>query len=165
MQKNNNYIKQVKAILNINNKKWRNKSVIWRRNYIPLKRGKNSTIDTKFDKNDNNISMIETSNEVDEKRVTKENNISFSRDTNDTFPSVIVETSENRIWWNCKFFWDIRLWWNIWCMESFRWWNRSEKNAKKPFSLMMREGSWYQEKNLMKGNINFHTTKNNLMWV
>ena len=63
-----------------------------------MKRGKNSTIDTKFDKNDNNISMIETSNEVDEKRVTKENNISFSRDTNDTFPSVIVETSENRIW-------------------------------------------------------------------
>ena len=36
--------------------------------------------------------MLETSNKVDEKKVTKENNTSFSRDTTASLPPVIVET-------------------------------------------------------------------------
>ena len=38
--------------------------------------------------------MLDTSNEVDWQKITNENNISLSRDTNDLFPSVIVETSD-----------------------------------------------------------------------
>ena len=47
---------------------------------------------TKFDKNDNKILMLETLNEVDEEKLTKENNISLSRDPIASFPSVILET-------------------------------------------------------------------------
>ena len=36
--------------------------------------------------------MLETSNEVDEDKLTKENNISFSRDPIASFPSYILET-------------------------------------------------------------------------
>ena len=62
--------------MKLNNEKMGKKLVIWRKNYIPLKRGKkNSTIETKFDKNGNNISMLETSNEVDVEKVTKDTNI------------------------------------------------------------------------------------------
>ena len=35
--------------------------------------------------------MLETSNYVDEDNVTKENNISFSKDSTDSFPSGIVD--------------------------------------------------------------------------
>ena len=38
--------------------------------------------------------MLETSNEVDEEKVTKEKNISLSRDTNTSFPLGIVEYSD-----------------------------------------------------------------------
>ena len=38
--------------------------------------------------------MLETSNKVDEDEVTKENNISLSRDPTSSFPSGIVEYSD-----------------------------------------------------------------------
>ena len=38
--------------------------------------------------------MLETSNEVDEEKVTKENNISLSRNPIASFPSGIVDTSD-----------------------------------------------------------------------
>ena len=38
--------------------------------------------------------MLENSNEVDEEKVTKKNNISLSRDPTASFPSGIVETSD-----------------------------------------------------------------------
>ena len=41
------------------------------------KEEKNSTIENKFDKFGNQVSMLETSNKVDEEKVTNENNISF----------------------------------------------------------------------------------------
>ena len=40
---------------------------------------KTSFIETKFNKLGNKVSMLEASNEVDEEKVTKEKNISFSR--------------------------------------------------------------------------------------
>ena len=61
--------------------------------YQKKEENKNSTIDTKFDTFGNKVSMIETSNEVDEWKVTKEKNISFSRDTTASSSSGIVETS------------------------------------------------------------------------
>ena len=36
--------------------------------------------------------MLETSNEVDEKKVTKDKNVSLSRDPTASFPSGVVET-------------------------------------------------------------------------
>ena len=53
---------------------------------------KKSTIETKFDKDGNNISMLETSNEVDKEKVTKDKNISLSRDPIYSFPSGILES-------------------------------------------------------------------------
>ena len=47
---------------------------------IKKKRVKNSTVETKFDKFGKKVSMLETSNEVDEEKVTKQKNISLSRD-------------------------------------------------------------------------------------
>ena len=41
----------------------------------PKKGGKTSTIETKFDKLGNNVSMIVTSHEVDEEKLAKENNM------------------------------------------------------------------------------------------
>ena len=61
---------------------------------IKKKRIKNSTIETKFDKFVNKVSIVETSNKVDEEKVTKENNISLSMDPTASLPSVIVETSD-----------------------------------------------------------------------
>ena len=54
----------------------------------------NSTIETKIDKLGNKISMHETSNGVDEDKVTKDTNISFSRGTPASLPSGIVEYSD-----------------------------------------------------------------------
>ena len=72
--------------------KWNNKLIIWRRNYISTQNSeKTSTIETKFDKNGNKISMLETSNEVDEEKVTKDNNISLSRDPIASLPPGILE--------------------------------------------------------------------------
>ena len=59
----------------------------WKNNYSSEKgitfhkkeEGKHSTIENKCDKFGNKVSMLETSNEVDEEKVTKEKNISFSR--------------------------------------------------------------------------------------
>ena len=56
-------------------------------------------MENKFDKFGNKVSMLETPNEVDEYKVTKENNISFSRDLNASFPSGIVETSDKHNTW------------------------------------------------------------------
>ena len=50
------------------------------------------TIETKFYKSGNKVSMLETSNKFDEEKVTKEDNIWLSRDPNASFPSDIVET-------------------------------------------------------------------------
>ena len=61
---------------------------------IKNKRVKNSTIETKFDKFGNKVSMIETSNKFDRYKVIKEENLSFSRDTTASFPSVMLETSD-----------------------------------------------------------------------
>ena len=47
---------------------------------MPLKKGKKSTIETKFDQYGNKFSMLETVKEVDEKTVTKENNILLTRE-------------------------------------------------------------------------------------
>ena len=43
--------------------------------------------------------MLETSNEVDDDKLTRENNISFSRDPIDSFPSYILETVCKQIFW------------------------------------------------------------------
>ena len=52
---------------------------------IKKKRVKKSTIETKFDKFGNKLSMLENSNKDDEEKVTKENNISLSADPTDSF--------------------------------------------------------------------------------
>ena len=44
-----------------------------------------STIETKFYKFGNKVSMLDTSNEADEEKITKQNNISFSRDSTASF--------------------------------------------------------------------------------
>ena len=55
-------------------------------------RKEKSTIETEFDKNDNKISMLKNSNELDEEKVTKDNNISFSKYPIALFPSGILKT-------------------------------------------------------------------------
>ena len=61
---------------------------------IKNKKTKNYTIGTKFDKFVTKVSMIETPKKVYEEKVTKENNISLSRDPTTSFPSGIVDTSD-----------------------------------------------------------------------
>ena len=63
-------------------------------NTIKKKKVKNSTIETKFHKLGNKISMLENSNEVNEGKVTKKNNILLSRDTTVSLPLGIVEYSD-----------------------------------------------------------------------
>ena len=59
--------------MKLNNEKMEIQISQLKKKYIPLKKWRNnSTIETKFDKNGNNISMLETSNEADEGKVTKE---------------------------------------------------------------------------------------------
>ena len=91
MQENKNDGKTgKKRSWNLTIKKWKNKLVIQRKNYIPQKRKKTSTIETKFDKFGNKVSMLETLNEVDEEIITKENDIPLSRDPTSSFQSGIV---------------------------------------------------------------------------
>ena len=61
---------------------------------IKKKKVKIYTIDTKFDKYGNKVSMLETSKGIAEWKVTKENNISLSRYPTDSFTSVIVDNSD-----------------------------------------------------------------------
>ena len=58
--------------------------------------GVTCTIDTKFGKFGNKASMLENSNEVDEEKETKDNNILLSRDPTASFPSGILETLDKR---------------------------------------------------------------------
>ena len=82
---------QGKSILKYKNENWNKSLFIWGRGYITLKKeGKNSTIETKFDKFVNKVSMLETSNKVDKEKVAKENNISLSRYPTASLPSDIV---------------------------------------------------------------------------
>ena len=65
-----------KSILNLDNIKNR-KTIIHPTKIlhtIKNQKVKNSTIETKFDKFGNNVSLLETSNKVDEEKVAKENN-------------------------------------------------------------------------------------------
>ena len=66
---------------------------IYQLHTIKKKKVKKSTIETKFDKLGNKVSMLENSKKVDEYKVTKENNISLSRYPTALSPSGIVETS------------------------------------------------------------------------
>ena len=84
-----------KYTLKLDNEKWE-KIIHLKKEFhtIKKKKGKNSTIETKFDKFGKNVSMLETSNEVYEEKVTKEKKYSLSRFTTASFPSGIVETSD-----------------------------------------------------------------------
>ena len=62
-----------------------------------IKNRKTSTIDTKYDKNNNKISMPENPNEVDKQKVTKDNNISLSMDSIDSLTSGILETVDKQL--------------------------------------------------------------------
>ena len=73
-------------------KNWRNNCHLKKELHTIKKRGGGFTIENKFDKNDNNISMLEASNEFVEEKVTNENNISLSRNTTASLPSGIVDT-------------------------------------------------------------------------
>ena len=88
--------KREKLILKLSNEKMENIYICLKKELrtIKKKKIKKSTIETKFDKFGNNISMLETSNKVDEEKVTKEKNISLSKDTTASYPSGIVETSD-----------------------------------------------------------------------
>ena len=59
-----------------------------------MKKVKNSTIETKFHKLGNKISMLQNSNEVNEGKITKENNILLSRDPTVTLTLGIVGYSD-----------------------------------------------------------------------
>ena len=81
------------AILKLNNENMEKQFFRLKKELHIIKRGGvTSTIETKFDKFFKKVSMLETSNEIDEEKVTKDNNISLSRDTTDSFLSGTVKT-------------------------------------------------------------------------
>ena len=84
--------KQGKLILKLNNEKLEKQIIRLKKELHTRKKKKinNSTIETKFENSDNKVSMLENSNEVDEDKVTKENNISFSMDPTASSTSGIV---------------------------------------------------------------------------
>ena len=72
---------QGKSILKYKNENWNKSLFIWGRGYITLKlRGKQIYHWDKTWNFCNKVAMIGTSNEVDEEKATKENNILFLRD-------------------------------------------------------------------------------------
>ena len=93
--------KQRKTRFKLENEKIEQKIIHLNKQLHTIKNNKveNSTIQTKFDKFGNIFSMLETSNKVDEEKITKENNISLSRYPNDSLPSVIVEYSDKKNTW------------------------------------------------------------------
>ena len=72
-----------KAILKLDNEKKEKQIINLKEELHTIKKqGEHSTIEKKFDKFGDKFSIIETSNKVDGDKLTKENNISLSRDPN-----------------------------------------------------------------------------------
>ena len=88
--------KREKLILKLNSEKMEKQIICLKKELHNRKKKKikSSIIETKFDKFGNKVSMCETSNEVDEVKLTKDHNISLSKDTTASSQSSIVETSD-----------------------------------------------------------------------
>ena len=82
-----------RSILELDNEKMEKQIIHLKKELYTIKKRKvkKYTIETKFDKFGNKVSMLETSNEADYEKVTKENNISLSRDPTASLSSGTVE--------------------------------------------------------------------------